>query len=253
MKKINLFFFTLLFSSNLYAVDAHQYLPGQLSPDHLISAKNSEIISRKAKKGQSSFTLSYLRDTFDYKDSRGVFKRTYEDGEKSVRAGFLQVAIDKYFYKGLVDITWGAGLGVGHSRGRGSFAGGDQSDTLFQLWSLPVDFIIGLEIPFSSFAKLRTYAGPSVMGLMQTRDDKSSEEKKKTRNQISYGYAAGAKIKIGLAKIWPDTVFGLFRDYNIANAFLNINMQIRNYSNFQDEDISIEGSSLGIGLSFEYL
>jgi len=254
-KKIDFFFFlmVLFFVTKSFAVDTHQNLPGQLNPDEYLVSKNSEIINKSIRKGESSLNFTYYRDTFDYGDSRGSFKRTYDDGFQSVRAGILQIGYDEFIYKGPVDLSLGGNVGIGHSRGRGSFAGGETSDTTFQLWSIPVDFIVALDIPLYYYAKFGVYVGPSLMGLMQTRNDKNHSESKKTRNQFSYGYVAGARFRLGLSEIFPASMFGFFSNYNISNVYINIEMQTRNYSHFLDKDISIEGSSIGLGFSFEYL
>ena len=90
------------------------------------------------------------------------------------------------------------------------------------------------------------------MGISQSRDDKERGEDEKHRRQYSFGYFGHAKAQISLSSLFHDLAFGGFSQYQMTNMYLNLEARHQSYENFQD-DISITGTSFGIGFTFEYL
>lgn len=225
--------------------------PFMADPNALVFS-NRDMFKNIYRKGKWSFGLSYMPDDYDIKDSRGVFAKTY-NADKSTRYGGVLVEINRFFYRGFVDMTYGFNGGFGMSRGLGVFSTSQEiSEVKFSLWTIPFDFSLGMDIPMGRYLSLSVSGGPSAMGLYQTRSDKESGEANKHKRQISPGYFAMGKLKISLGNIFSSSLVSLFSDYKITNYHFTITARMQNYENFQDE-ITISGSSIGAGFTFEYL
>ncbi len=225
--------------------------------EHILESKNSEIFKSVYSKGASSFSFTYIQDKFDVDDSANVFERSYNAEQGTRRGGSLHLFFDNYFSKSFISPFWGGGFGVGYSQGKGIFSNSaeQESNVKFQLFTVPLDFRVGLDIGRGEFFKLSVAVGPSVVGLHQSRSDKERDEKGedgKYRRQIGYGYFGHAKAQISLSKFATKMAFDTYSQYDISNIFINLEGRYQKYENFQD-DISISGVSFGVGLSFEYL
>jgi hypothetical protein len=221
--------------------------------ENYLETNNRDIFKNIYRKGTWALSFSYISDDYEITDSRGIYRKTFEQSSGANRYGGVQLGMDRYFYRGFFDFSYGFNLGMGMSKGKGSFSTSQsESDTTFTLWSLPLDFSLTMELPLGRFLNLAVSGGPSAMGLYQNRDDKESGEKYKYRRQVSPGYFATAKLKISLGNIFSSSMFNLFSDYKITNYYLNVMMRHQTYENFQDE-ISISGSSIGAGFTFDYL
>jgi hypothetical protein len=200
-----------------------------------------------------SFNISFFKDDFNYESDNDIINRTISEGYKHVKGGALYLRNDLYLSKtDFLNTFWSVGAGVGYNSGRGIFINGERSDTTFKLWEVPVDIGLGLEIPFYHWFKISGNAGPSVMALMQNRNDLLKGEKGRNKTQVSYGQFANAKFKINLTGFSHDTAYELFVSSKITNLYLNLEARYQNYQNFKDA-IKISGTSLGIGFTFEYL
>lgn len=203
---------------------------------------------------RTSFGLSYIRDSFEYQDSRGVFNRIFEDSDSAGIYGILMMNWSSYFYKTrFVQPYWLINAGFGFNRGNASFVDGEESDAVFSLWTLPLDFGLGLEVPLGNWAKFGAAAGPSGMGLIQNRSDVDSSEGAKSRRQGSYGYFYELHFKLNLARIFTSSGYELFVNQNVSSYYLTLKMRAHEYEKFRQEDFSVSGKSLGVGLTFEFL
>lgn len=220
--------------------------------DRLIEANDRELFKRVSKNQDSSFSFYYVQDSYDVKDQRGIFKRTYVDDSGALRGGSLLISWEKTFYNSWINLGWGANFGAGLSQGRGTFVDGERSDTDFSLWTIPVELGLTVELPVSSWFDLAIEAGPGVLGLYQVRSDFENGAKGKRRRQVGTGYYAEAKFKLSLSNIFTRSAFSFFSEYGISNTTLDIIARMQDYGNFQD-DITISGQSLGIGFTFDYL
>lgn len=220
----------------------------------LIEFKNKEIFNKINNKGDSSFSFGYIMDTYEFKDSRNVFKNSYEDATGSKRGGAIHMAFDSYLTRGFFNLFWGGGFGVGFSEGKGRFASTstEESNVIFKLYYAPVDLRLGLELVPSKYFKVGLAAGPSAMGLFQSRSDKAQNDDEKYRRQVSYGYFGSAKLQISVSSMSKSFAFKNFSQSDVTNMLINFEGRVQSYENFQD-DISITGASFGLGVTFEYL
>jgi hypothetical protein len=207
---------------------------------------------RKASSG--SLNITFVKNSFDYLSEDDIIDRTISSGTKSIKGGFLYFRNDSYITKtNFLNLYWSLGAGVGYSAGRGIFRKtGERSDTLFKFWEVPVDLALGGEVPISTWLKFAGTAGPSAMAIAQNRSDYQRGEKGKRKYQFSPGYFANAQFKVNLTGFSPDMSYDLFTSSEITNLYMNLEIRHEKYANFQD-DISISGTSFGIGFTFEYL
>lgn len=217
-----------------------------------IEHTNRDIFKEVYREGRWGLSFNYLTDEYDVTDPNGIFQKTYVQSARANRYGGLLISLDRYFYRGFIDMAFGMNFGMSMSKGNGTFSTSQsQSDTLFTLWTLPLDLSLTFELPIGRFLNLAVTGGPSAMGLYQNRNDKESGEAFKYRRQVSPGYFAMAKLKISLANMFSSSAFSLFSDYKITNYYLNLMVRHQNYANFQDE-LTISGSSIGAGFTFDY-
>jgi hypothetical protein len=217
-----------------------------------------DLLKRFSNEGTRGFSFYYIRDQYDFFDSSGVYERTFGDtAARAVQGGSLHISFEKYWSHQSVWIGWSMNFGVGLAQGKGSFTSGtavaEQSETTFSLWTLPVDLGLVLEIPLGTWMKIGLSGGPSVMGLYQHRDDRDNSESGKRVRQISYGYYGKANLKFSLSHITPNLAVQNLKSYQMTKTYLTLEARIQSFENFQDEDVSITGSSFGIGFAFEYL
>lgn len=213
--------------------------------------KNLTKDYRKASSG--AINLSYIHNGYNYDSTNNIIDTTISSGPKSVKGGSLLVRNDSYLYRSdFANLHWSLGVGLGYNSGQGIFVTGERSDTKFSLWEVPVDLGIGAEINLGSWAKIAGTGGPSVMGLLQDRSDFERGEKGKRKIQYSPGYFTSAQLKINLSSLSPKSAHEIFTESEITNLLLNIEVRHQNYSSFQDE-ITLNGTSFGLGFTFEYL
>jgi len=222
--------------------------------ENIVSFESNELYDNFYDQGDSSFSFTYIRDEYNVSDSRGVFQQSFVDAEDARRGGYLHFNFDSYMNRNFFSTFYGAGLGVGFSEGEGIFAASTttKSNVTFQLFTIPLDFRLGMTIGRGKYFRLSVAGGPSVMGISQSRDDKERGEDEKHRRQYSFGYFGHAKAQISLSSLFHDLAFGGFSQYQMTNMYLNLEARHQSYENFQD-DISITGTSFGIGFTFEYL
>lgn len=223
-----------------------------LKTNKYITYTNEEILKGISKKSKSTFSFEFFQNNFDYADSRGVYERTF-GSDSGAKGGSLHMSRDQYLYKGFINLGYGGGLGLGYSTGKGIFADdGTVSNTRFNLYSLPVDLRLLIELPIGEVLKLSLAGGPSVMGLIQNRSDRDDGDKGKEKKQIGFGYSAEGKIKLNLGHLFTDTGFEFYRSHEVSFMSLDLAIRSQSYSGFGD-DIEISGMSYGLGFTFEFL
>ena len=229
-------------------------VPGQgMGQGGFLEIKNRDIFKKIYNKSSEAFSFSYIMDDYSFDNGNNTFNRTFEDSTGSVKGGSIHFGFDNYLNQGTVRFAWGGNFGVGFNQGRGYFANGQESDTIFNLWTIPLDASVTMELALGKVMKLALTGGPSVMGLMQSRNDKEDTEDSKRRHQFSWGYFGGAKAKISVGNLSSSTAFEMFKSYDVTNFFLNLEARYQNYGNFQEEVLTISGMSFGLGFTFEYL
>jgi hypothetical protein len=201
---------------------------------------------------KTSFGFSYIRDNYSFSSKNDLYKRTYEDSSEGTRFGALHIYFENYLNSHDFRLSYGGGAGVGFSEGKAIFKDGTFSEKTIPLWYVPVDAYINLDIPSGRMFKLSILGGPSVLGLLQNRKDKSEGEARKRRRQIGFGFMAGARAKFDLTYFLPALGFKMFRDYEISRFFLTIDTRYQYYDNFQD-NITVDGISYGLGFTYEQL
>lgn len=213
-----------------------------------------QFMQKVQQAGEHNFAFSYIQNNYKYQSNNDVFKKTYEEGFRHVKGGMIHAKMENYIFRSFINMSWGFGLGVGHNRGTGKFlATGETSDALFQLWEVPFDFGLSLEIPLTRWMKIAGTGGASGMTLMQNRSDFENSEKGKRKIQFSPGYFASAQFKLSLTDYSKEWAYSLFTDSDITKMYLVLEGRMHNYSQFQDKDIQISGTSFGLGFSVEYL
>ncbi len=219
----------------------------------LISFKNEKIYEQIYNKAESSFSMSYIMDNYDISDNRGVFQESFVDAPGAQRGGAILLNFDEYFRRGTLNTFMGFGFGLGYSLGQGIFSSStsDQSNAEFKLYSIPVDLRLGFDLVTGRLFRLSVAAGPSLMGLWQSRSDLDREDGDKYRRQISYGYFGNAKLQISLSALSSSRAFNMFSISDVTNMFFNLEARFQSYENFQDQ-LSITGASFGAGFTFEY-
>jgi len=228
-------------------------LPGTFEGKQNYIETDKALMAKDYRKYSSgSFNLAFIKNNYDYVSTNDVINRTTTTGHHSGKGGTALIRQDHYLSKSfLVNTYWSYGLGIGFSTGKGFFADGTRSDMTFNLWEVPVEAGLGLEIPFTNWVKITGTAGPSIVGILQDRSDFERGDEGKRKYQYSFGYFAQAQFKINMS-LTTETAYELFTESQLTNVFMNLEVRHQNYADFQDP-IKISGTSFGIGFTFEYL
>lgn len=221
--------------------------------DSYIDLDKSSYADKFSKEGSSSISLSYIRDNFDYQSPNNIINRTIGTGYKHVQSGFLLIRNDKFFLKtSIFHFHWSAGTGLAYNYGRGIFVTGDQSETGFRLWEIPLDIGLGLNFNAGKYVKISATGGPSALFLIQNRDDLTAHEPGKNKLQTGLGYFASAQVKVNMYSFAGESAYELFTSNQITNCYLTLEARMHNYEKYLDE-IKVSGTSFGAGLTFEFL
>ncbi|MCY4645158.1 MAG: hypothetical protein OXB88_11125 [Bacteriovoracales bacterium] len=224
-------------------------------------SKNRTILDNVVDKSSHRRTFFIIRDTFDYKSRSNNFSRIYRSPtKKNISIGF-HIVDDRYYPKGWLRLFWGQGIGVGHNRGRGVFLGAtDLNDSnsymdraQFSLYTIPLDLRLGIEISLGPHLAFEMLGGPSLLGIIERRSDRTDEDEDKYKRQFGVGYFGSANIKLMVSSFADKIGFKIYSQ-NWANRFsVNFKMRTHSYSGFKDEDLSIEGTSFGLGVTYDFL
>ena len=152
--------------------------PGSLENELNYVENNDEDLAKKVlDKGKTGFGFTYIKNNYDFDGKSGVYTKTYDEGEKARRGGTLHFTFDRYFSRGTFDFAWGMNAGLGFSSGRGVFITAQtKSDARIDLWQVPIEAHLTMEINFGNIIKTSFSAGPSGIGLMQVRSDRGDGE-----------------------------------------------------------------------------
>ncbi len=215
---------------------------------------NMEKLNKLRDKANNLISLSILYDNFNYGGQSGVYDQLFEGSNSSVINNmFFQLAYDITFIRKYILLSGGLNLGASFKSGNGTFSDGQKSDTTISLWAIPLDLSLTLQIPLGSLFRLEAEAGPSLMTLLQNRDDRNQGESGKDLYQLSPGYFVGGKFKINWGNIWKSSALALFNTTDVTNFFLSFDVRYETYNKFSDEYVKVDGISYGLGLSFEFL
>ena len=202
----------------------------------------------KDKNGEKvSYSLFYMQDRYEVEDGRNIFKNNYK------RHGTLLVSEDYYFYKKMIKLAWGLGMGLGYNQGSPKFASGVKSNIIFRLYTLLGDMSISGEIQPIKLFKFMVKIGPSFVVLHQYRNDFDQGESGKNIYQIGMGGFAHAIVKASLGQLIPSWGKAVYAEYNVSGLFLNLGVRYQYYGAFRNSKIkSVNGFSYFMGLSFEF-
>ncbi len=203
--------------------------------------------------GEQTVHISYFKNSYNYKSPGDVFNRTIGNGVSTGKHGPLLIHSDQYLFKSRgMNGFYTVGAGFSYHRGKGTFVDGTTSTTTFQLWEIPVDAGVGIELPLLSWFRIYGLGGVSGVTLYQSRDDYADREEGKRRFQFGYGPFAQGSAKFLFSSLFPETAFEYFSQSEITNLSFDFNLRYQNYNGFK-EDISITGTSVGVGFGFEFL
>ncbi|MFN8369444.1 MAG: hypothetical protein U0T83_02330 [Bacteriovoracaceae bacterium] len=226
------------------------------SEKEVITFRNEQLIKNFGTKGNNQFSISFIPDNFKYDNPAHSFKKTYREGDKADFAAMLKIDGHSYFVKEFFDFGIGLGLSVGYNGGLAHFVssegGKTQSESRFRLWTVPADLSFLVDLNLSRFYNVGGKAGPSVMAIWQHRSDLPQGNSDKDIQQYSFGYFVEGNFKISLMDIFPQTTYEVFSQYDVTKMYFSIFARHQSYENFR-EKISISGTSIGVGFSYNYL
>jgi hypothetical protein len=242
-----------------YVGGANIQAPGIVNTKSFRTVKNEEILNRISGVWDSSFSVAYVQDTYDYKDRNGIFESVYRNGRESKNYGTLLL---KFRERMASVFFYGVNLGFGFNKGNGFFipdASGsiisspEESNIEFKLYTVPLEVVLGLKMNLGSLLSLSLSGGPGVMGLWQHRDDREYQDDSKNIRQAGFGYCAEANLGINISRMSKQYGVDLFSAYQISNFSFDLFARNQSYSNFKQADLEISGLSFGVGLTFDYL
>jgi hypothetical protein len=231
-------------------------LPGELEDrEQFLEYDYKEVLKNNDRNSVRAVTFLYLYDTYDYKNNRDSYDKTYRNSTEAFRSGSFHFLFDKYLSKGkTIFLGVGAGVGFGYHRGNGNFrVDGVEADMKFYLWTLPLDFGGIASVRMGSWGEFFVSGGPSIMGLIQGRDDKEAKDRKKKKRQVGTGYYGRVAFKVNFTKLFPTLAYKLLSQSDVSRATINLEVRHHNYARFQDDDITISGTSFGLGFTYNYL
>lgn len=202
---------------------------------------------------EGAINLSYIQNGYDYGSKGDIINQTVDTGFHSGKGGTLLLRHDSYMSRArFLNTYWSLGGGIGYSTGRAFFIDGSRSETTINLWEIPLEAGLGFEIPIASWFKIAATGGGGGLVLAQNRSDLGPGEKGKRKFQVSPGYFGSAQFKINLTGFSNNFAYDVFTASDITNISLNFEARHQSYENFQDE-ITVSGTSFGVGFTFEYL
>jgi hypothetical protein len=235
--------------------DQHPQGSNELPKDKYVESDVFARLKDHRNKGESAFALTLFYDNNTYTDARGVYDKTFNgEGAEWYNNVFALLTSEFYILKSWFNFALGGNLGASYKAGYGVFAAdGTTSDTRFTLLSIPLDASVILEFNLWDWVRVEASGGPSVLGLIQNRDDREDDEGDKIMGQVSLGYFAMARFKLSLGMIFPKTNKPMFDDNDVTNYFINFDVRYQDYRRFKQDDVEVSGISAGLGLTFEFM
>ena len=238
-------------------IDFSQKLPdGSKESDTYQQASNKEIFDQSLNQGRSSVGFAYLRDFGSYTGGAGgsdSFKRIFGDYNDTVSVGFVILSFKQFFKKGKVNFSYRVNGGVGLNQAPALFSGGDRAKEVISLWTIPFDVTLDMEMMLGKSLKFELHGGPSLAGLFQNRNDKMEGEDKKRVGQFGLGGVIGSALKIDLMQYKRMASLDLLSSLSVSDYYLNIEMRYHAYFLGFLDDVKVNGLSLGLGISYDFL
>ncbi|EQC44782.1 hypothetical protein [Bacteriovorax sp. Seq25_V] len=224
--------------------------------ENYLEFKNSELALELFQKADSALTFTYLYDTFTYNSKGDVFEKTFrnENSAKSGQSGYFLLSYQKMFYRGAFDFYWKTNTGLSYNTGRGRFIDdGSLSETSFNLWLLPIDFMLGSKLNLGRYVGVSVAAGGLAVGVIQNRSDRGEEDDDKNIRQVLTGYAAEASLELSLSQMFPSWANYLKTNSEVSDFSLAFTGRMMDASNSKSDEFGISGTSFGLGFKFELL
>ncbi len=219
----------------------------------IIDFDNKEIIGNLYNKGKSSLMFSYVYDTFDYKDSAGVFESIFQnDSASSFQMGYLTLSYRKNWSGESFKFFWQFNGGVSFNKGTALFTDGEESRTELKIWHIPLSYHLGAKMHFGRYLGLSVSAGPLVSGLLQNRNDREKGASDKDLRQFGYGFSAQAALDLSMSQMFPKYGVELKNDSGVNDMSVSLILKMLSASGFKNEDVEISGVSVGLGVNFDY-
>ena len=226
-----------------------QALGAQDPPENYHVFSSSELHQEVLGTHKYSFRVSYVFDSYQYQDERGIYSDIFKDSSEASENGLLILGFENLLYDlTQAQVYWLVNMGVGLNRGKGFFVDETESDAVFSLWMIPVDAGLGLQLNLANWIKLSASGGVSAMGLIQNRSDLDSD-----RRQVSLGHFQEGRASVNISRFFPRSSYKLYNNQDVTSYYLSLYMRSHNYQNFKQEDFKISGQSLGVGFTFEFL
>ncbi|MGB0453729.1 MAG: hypothetical protein ACPGJV_08430 [Bacteriovoracaceae bacterium] len=226
--------------------------PGETQVSSYEVTSDSGFMTAIHNEGKSTFSFVYMTDNYDYQDRNDIFNRTFREGSNSLNLGTFFFNLKNRMNKTLY---YGFNLGIGYNRGYGYFAPpiAEESTTEFKLWTIPMEFEVGLTLRPSKYVGISLGGAYGGMLLLQSRDDRKDTDASKDRRQVGHGYSANGALSFTLSSFFPSLGRDIYSLYKATRMSLDFYMRHQSYSTFSDTDIQISGSTYGMGITFEYL
>lgn len=238
-------------------------LPGRYEnyPQYL-EYNNKEILDEYKYDGKDRINIGVIYDTYTYTNSANTFDRVYRDSLKSDVYGILTLSWERLIVNGDFKFLGGIGTGFGYNGGKGIFEGESLDDqntyserTQISLYSVPLEAKLSIEFPVSRYMSLYGSGGPSAIFVQEHRNDKEQGESKRDRRQFGLGYFAEGAVKIYFGNIYKDLGFKQLSVSQINRFAMNLFARNQYYKFYKNENknITIQGTSFGLGFSYDYL
>ena len=201
-----------------------------------------------------SFQL-YTSDLFSPVESN-IFKTIFKNKNSSSYGPFY-LECDSSFKdkKHVHGLGYHLGFGMGYFQGKALSVGtSEETKTRLTLWFLPVDLGLTYRVLIKDTIGLKFSAGGTISGMIQSRSDFRDNEKGKNVNRLGQGFYALGRVDILLGRLMTKTRKVFFHNYGFSNLRLNLDMKYQSLSfNGEANELDFQGSSVGIGVSFDVL
>lgn len=240
-------------------IRGHNVLGEFLETENYLNYTNRDILDEIRGLEKERLTLTFIRDDFSYTNDEGNFEKIYRDHkENSVRAMIL-CAYDLYYFNSFLNGYYGLGSGMGYNSGRGavpeesSVVDSDYIDRVrFNLFTLPLDLRLGFELELTRYFSFNFVAGPSLMAIVENRNDRSHEDGDRNKIQFGSGYFMAGNLRIFLSSLIQRLGIKLYNSNKVSRFSINVNTRVQSYDHFKEEGLLVSGKSFGIGFTYDF-